>query len=175
MSAFIRVVLLGSLLSGPAFAAEEEPLEEIVVTGEFKGPGLWRVTRPGDSKNHVLWIVGDPYGLPQGMQWKSREIEAIVAGAQEILNEPGVSIDSDTALLSWAKDAGFPFAFAADTDRKVGVAYGANNGATSHRRTLYVIDGTGKSAYVAAPFQQMSADAYTQLGQAVHHASGSHH
>ena len=46
--------------SGAAFAADEEPLEEIVVTGEFKGPGLWRVTRPGDSDNHVLWIVGDP-------------------------------------------------------------------------------------------------------------------
>ena len=82
----------------------------------------------------------------------------------------GVSIDSDTALLSWARDANFPFAFAADTDRKVGVAYGANNGSTSHRRTLYVIDGTGKISYVAAPFQQMSADAYTQLGAAVSHA-----
>jgi thioredoxin-dependent peroxiredoxin len=89
----------------------------------------------------------------------------------------GVSIDSDTALLSWAKDANFPFAFAADTDRKVGIAYGANNGAGSHKRTLYVIDGTGKISYVAAPFQQMSADAYTQLGQAVSHAAhagGSH-
>jgi peroxiredoxin Q/BCP len=86
----------------------------------------------------------------------------------------GVSIDSDTALISWAKDASFPFAFAADTDRKVGVAYGANNGMTSHRRTLYVIDGTGKISYVAAPFQQMSADAYTQLAQAVAHAANLH-
>ena len=98
MSAIIRVVLLGSLLSGPAFAADEEPLEEIVVTGEFKGPGLWRVTRPGDSTNHVLWIVGDPSGLPTGMQWKSREIEAVAAGSQEILNEPGVGIDSDEKI-----------------------------------------------------------------------------
>jgi peroxiredoxin Q/BCP len=82
----------------------------------------------------------------------------------------GVSVDSDTALLSWAKDASFPFAFAADTDRKVGQAYGANNGAGFHKRTLYVIDATGKISYVAAPFQQMSADAYTQLSQAVSHA-----
>jgi len=85
----------------------------------------------------------------------------------------GVSIDSDTALTSWAKDASFPFAFAADTDRKVGVAYGANNGTGFHKRTLYVIDGNGKISYVAAPFQQMSADAYTQLGHAVMHAGGS--
>lgn len=82
----------------------------------------------------------------------------------------GVSVDSDTALLSWAKDANFPFAFGADTDRKVGTAYGASSGTGFHKRVLYVIDGTGKISYVAAPFQQMSADAYTQLGEAVMHA-----
>ena len=86
----------------------------------------------------------------------------------------GVSIDSDTALISWAKDAKFQFHFAADTDRKVGVAYGANGGAGFHKRTLYVIDPSGKISYVAAPFYQMSADAYTDLGAAISHAGGSH-
>ena len=86
----------------------------------------------------------------------------------------GVSIDSDTALISWAKDAKFQFHFAADTDRKVGVAYGANGGAGFHKRTLYVIDPSGKISYVAAPFNQMSADAYTDLGAAISHAGGSH-
>lgn len=86
----------------------------------------------------------------------------------------GVSIDSDTALVSWAKDAKFPFHFAADTDRKVGVAYGANAGTGYHKRTLYVIDPTGKISYVAAPFNQMSADAYTELGTAITQAGGSH-
>lgn len=84
----------------------------------------------------------------------------------------GVSIDADTALTSWAKDAKFPFQFAADVDRKVGVAYGANGGNGYHKRLLYVIDGTGRISYVAAPFNQTSADAYTQLGQAVTHAGG---
>ncbi|HYW32400.1 MAG TPA: peroxiredoxin family protein [Gemmatimonas sp.] len=83
----------------------------------------------------------------------------------------GVSIDNDTTLVSWARDAKFPFHFAADVDRKVGVAYGANDGVGFHRRTLYVIDGNGKISYVAAPFQQMSADAYTDLGAAVSLAS----
>ena len=86
----------------------------------------------------------------------------------------GVSIDSDTALISWAKDAKFQFHFAADTDRKVGVTYGANGGAGFHKRTLYVIDPSGKISYVAAPFNQMSADAYTDLGAAISHAGGSH-
>ncbi len=86
----------------------------------------------------------------------------------------GVSIDSDTALVAWARDAKFPFHFAADTDRKVGVAYGANAGTGSHKRTLYVIDPSGKISYVAAPFNQMSADAYTDLGTAITTAGGSH-
>ena len=86
----------------------------------------------------------------------------------------GVSIDTDTALVSWAKDAKFPFHFAADTDRKVGVAYGANTGASYHKRTLYVIDPSGKISYVTPTFNQMSADAYTELGTAIVHAGGSH-
>jgi peroxiredoxin Q/BCP len=86
----------------------------------------------------------------------------------------GVSIDSDTALISWATDAKFPFHFAADTDRKVGVAYGANGGTGFHKRTLYVIDPTGKISYVTASFNQMSADAYTELGNAIVHAGNSH-
>ena len=86
----------------------------------------------------------------------------------------GVSIDSDTALISWANDAKFPFHFAADTDRNVGVTYGANGGTGFHKRTLYVIDPTGKISYVTASFNQMSADAYTELGNAIVQAGSSH-
>jgi peroxiredoxin Q/BCP len=84
----------------------------------------------------------------------------------------GVSADPDTALISWAKDAKFPFRFAADTERKVGVAFGASAGTGFHKRHLYVIDPTGKIAYVTTPFLQMSADAYTNLGTAVAQATG---
>ncbi|WP_411281293.1 peroxiredoxin family protein [Gemmatimonas sp.] len=86
----------------------------------------------------------------------------------------GVSIDSATALVSWATEAKFQFHFAADTDRKVGVAYGANAGTGYHKRTLYVIDPSGKISYVTAQFNQMSADAYTELATAISHAGGSH-
>jgi peroxiredoxin Q/BCP len=84
----------------------------------------------------------------------------------------GVSVDSDTALISWAKDDKIPFHFAADVDRKVGVAYGANAGTGFHKRFLYVIDPKGKISYVATPFLQASEDAYTELGAAVNTASG---
>ena len=84
----------------------------------------------------------------------------------------GVSVDPDSALTSWAVDAKFPFHFAADVDRKVGVAYGANGGSGYHKRLLYVIDPKGKISYMATPFLQMSADAYTTLGKEIAAANG---
>ena len=98
MPTFIRVLAFLLLSTLPALAAAEEPLEEIVVTGEFTGPGLWRVTRPGDAGNHVLWIVGDPFGLPKRMQWKSGAIEAIALGSQEILRDASVSLKPDEEI-----------------------------------------------------------------------------
>lgn len=86
----------------------------------------------------------------------------------------GVSIDPDTALVAWAKDAHFPFKFATDMDRKVGMAYGANGGTGAHKRHLYVIDPMGKIAYAVTPFLQMSADAYSELGAAVKQANAGH-
>lgn len=84
----------------------------------------------------------------------------------------GVSTDADSELVSWAKDAKFPFHFAADVDRGVGVKYGANTGTGFHKRHLYVISPTGKIAYVATPFLQMSQDAYAELGTAITKAAG---
>lgn len=92
------LVLLACLFAGALRAqqpAAEPALEEVVVTGEFPGPGMWKVTRADDSSAHVLWIVGDPWPLPRRMQWKSRNIEAMAAGAQEILRDTAVTMTSD--------------------------------------------------------------------------------
>jgi hypothetical protein len=97
MPSCIRVFPLLLLCAAPCLPANDEPLEEIVVTGEFQGPGLWRVTRPGDSA-HILWIVGDPFALPKRMQWRSRDIEAIALGSQEILRDASVSMKPDEEI-----------------------------------------------------------------------------
>jgi peroxiredoxin Q/BCP len=78
----------------------------------------------------------------------------------------GVSTGGTSSLIAWAKDDKFPFRFAADEDKAVGKAYGAST-ILWHKRHLYVIDPAGKIAYIATPFLQMSADAYTALGKAV--------
>lgn len=80
----------------------------------------------------------------------------------------GVSVDSDSALASWVKDANFPFIFASDGDGKVGTLYGAYNPENKvDNRSLYVVGPDGKIAYKAQPFRQSSEDAYTQLGEII--------
>ena len=80
----------------------------------------------------------------------------------------GISVDPDTALLSWAKDADFPIVFASDPQGGVGTAYGAYDPNTKlDNRTLYVIGPDGKIAFKAQPFRQMAAEAYTELGDVI--------
>jgi hypothetical protein len=71
------------LLAVPA--AAQEPIEEVLVTGQQPGPGLWKVTRPGDAAGHVLWILGNYSPLPKSMTWRSTELESVLATSQELL------------------------------------------------------------------------------------------
>jgi hypothetical protein len=86
----------GALAQSPGVT--EPAMDEIVVTGEFPGPGLWKVTLPQNPTGHVLWIVGDPWPLPEKWSWKSREIEATAAASQEILLDVGVTLDADEKI-----------------------------------------------------------------------------
>jgi hypothetical protein len=81
-----------SFTAGAALAeTPDAPLEEIVVTGEFAGPGMWQVTHP-DHPGHTLWIVGEPPPLPNTMRWRSEKVERVASQSQEILMQTGVSL-----------------------------------------------------------------------------------
>lgn len=83
--------MLASAAAGAAEAdGAETVLEEILVTGEQAGPGLWKVTRTAADGEHVLWILGTYGPLPKGMTWRSRELESAVTLSQELLAEPEV-------------------------------------------------------------------------------------
>ena len=82
----------------PAPGEADAPLDEVVVTGEFPGPGLWKVTRVDDASNHVMWILGGPPALPKRMKWKSKDVEAVALGAQEILLDSAVSMEPDEKI-----------------------------------------------------------------------------
>jgi uncharacterized protein YbaP (TraB family) len=67
-----------------AAARVEDPpnsLDEIVVTGERAGPGLWHVYKGGAQ----LWIFGTVSPLPKDMTWRSKQLEKILDETDQVL------------------------------------------------------------------------------------------
>jgi hypothetical protein len=94
---FCAMAGVGLLCGVRAQSPEPEPMEEVVVTGEFPGPGMWKVTTPRNA-GHVLWIVGEPPPLPRRMKWKSRDVEAVALRSQEILLDASVRMEPDEKI-----------------------------------------------------------------------------
>jgi hypothetical protein len=90
---------LATLFSLPVHAQEApaDSMDEVVVSGEFPGPGMWKVT-PAEPDGHVLWIIGGPPPLPRRMKWKSKNVEAVALSAQEILRDSAVSMEPDEEI-----------------------------------------------------------------------------
>jgi uncharacterized protein YbaP (TraB family) len=100
----IRHLLAGTTLVALGLAAlaeippedlpqEAVEIEEVLVTGEQPGPGLWKVTRPGAGHEHVLWILGTYGPLPKKMRWRSTELEETLAASQEVIAPPSMRAD----------------------------------------------------------------------------------
>lgn len=86
----------------------------------------------------------------------------------------GMSVDPDTTLASWAREAHFPMLFASDAPGTVGTLYGAYDPTYQvEHRLLYVIGPDGKVAYVAKPFNVSKPESYTNLASAVQKSAGS--
>lgn len=71
----------------PATQSNAPPptLDTVLVAGEQPGPGLWKVTRR--DSDHVLWILGTQAPLPKTLNWRSDEVEKIIAQSQEVLTD----------------------------------------------------------------------------------------
>jgi uncharacterized protein YbaP (TraB family) len=65
----------------PAAVSSSSALDEVVVTGERAGPGLWHVYK-GSAQ---LWILGSVSPLPKDMTWRSKQLEAILDGTDQVL------------------------------------------------------------------------------------------
>ena len=77
-----------------------------------------------------------------------------------------MSADVDTAQMSWARDADFPFLFASDTGHVIDNLYGSTSNSRT-LRNLFVIGPDGRIAHRMTPFNILSQDAYAELGKAV--------
>ena len=64
----------------------------VAVQGPLRGRGLWRVAK-GD---HVMWVLGTQSPLPRRMQWRSHQVEAVLASSQEVLYPPSLQLTVDT-------------------------------------------------------------------------------
>ena len=84
--------LVSSVQAGPAApGAAAAPVEEVVITGEWAGPKLWKVSR-GD---HALWLLGTPDTLPRKMTWRSAAIESVLGEVQEVIaNGPSLEVNA---------------------------------------------------------------------------------
>lgn len=74
---------------------EARTLETVVVSGKQPGPGMWKVTKG----EHVLWILGTLAPLPRRMDWEASDVEATIAGSQELLMPPTVTMKPEGAAF----------------------------------------------------------------------------
>jgi peroxiredoxin len=79
-----------------------------------------------------------------------------------------ISMDADTTLVNWAREADFPFLFVSDTGGTIGKLYGAHDEQrNTDNRSLIVIGPDGRIAHEMRPFRQMAQGAYDELAQVI--------
>ena len=81
----VATLAAAGLAETPAADVAPQLIEEVLVTGQQPGPGLWKVTNPAEDSGHVLWILGTHGPLPKKMHWRSTELEATLAESQELI------------------------------------------------------------------------------------------
>jgi peroxiredoxin len=106
-----------------------------------------------------------------------RDQYATVFGDTSKVKLLAISVDPDTMLAAWAKEAGYqPWTFLSDSGAVVGTKYVSTrqlpNNLLLDNRNLYVIGPDGKIAHVMAPFREVDPTAYTELAAAIKKASG---
>lgn len=82
--ALLAAAWLAGVLSSAACRADEAPpplLDEVVVTGERTGPGMWHVHHGAAN----LWILGSMSPLPKGITWRSKQFEQLLATTNQVV------------------------------------------------------------------------------------------
>ncbi|HEX3397729.1 MAG TPA: TraB/GumN family protein [Steroidobacteraceae bacterium] len=70
--------------------AEQAPpaLDEIVVTAERAGPGMWRVHRGAAN----VWLLGSISPLPRDITWRSKQVESVLQSTSQVLVQKPIGI-----------------------------------------------------------------------------------
>jgi uncharacterized protein YbaP (TraB family) len=96
---FAAVILCGVLLgcsTAIASGAEQAPqvLDEVVVTGERTGPGMWHVHRGAAN----VWILGSISPLPRDITWRSKQVEFVLESTSQVLVQKPLEISIPRVL-----------------------------------------------------------------------------
>jgi uncharacterized protein YbaP (TraB family) len=54
---------------------------QVVISGKYRGPKLWRVSKQG----HALWVLGTVSPLPKRMVWQDADIQRLLRQTQEVI------------------------------------------------------------------------------------------
>ena len=86
----MTAAILAALAAGAACRAEPPPpvLDEIVVTAERAGPGMWHVHRGGAN----VWILGSISPLPRDITWRSKQVESVLESTSQVLVQKPIEI-----------------------------------------------------------------------------------
>jgi len=82
-AALCAAFVCGAGVCGAGRAQSPPPpvLEDVVVTGERTGPEMWHVHRGAGE----LWILGSMSPLPKGITWRSKQLEAVLDRANQVV------------------------------------------------------------------------------------------
>jgi len=84
-----------------------------------------------------------------------------------------ISTDDVATQQGWAAEKSFPVTFVSDPASVAGNLYEVKYPAfNAFRRVVFVIGPDGRITHIMRPFRELSAEAYTELGEAVKKASG---
>ena len=94
-----RLIFVLLLLLGAAHVVAEiaEPMEEVVAVGKQPGPKLWRIT----NGERELWVLGVLSPLPQGLDWDTSAIDAVIADADQMIQPPSVSMSINPLKIAF--------------------------------------------------------------------------
>jgi uncharacterized protein YbaP (TraB family) len=88
-AAFTAASLLAGFLAAAVCRADQPPaLDEIVVTAERAGPGMWHVHRGAAN----VWILGSVSPLPRDITWRSRQVESVLESTSQVLVQKPLEI-----------------------------------------------------------------------------------
>ena len=82
-------LLAGCFAAAACRADQTQPvLDEIIVTAERAGPGMWHVHRGAAN----VWILGSISPLPRDITWRSRQVEQVLESTSQVLVQKPLEI-----------------------------------------------------------------------------------